>query len=125
MNQIELHPFLRQLEIVESCARFNISIVAYASLARGAPQLLTAPAVTEPARARGATPAQVCLRWAMQHGWAVIPKSASKARIAENAGALTISVLTDDEMAVLDSNMLCEPNAAEVRTCWNPYTVER
>ncbi|KAJ8602967.1 hypothetical protein CTAYLR_001577 [Chrysophaeum taylorii] len=114
VNQIELHPYLQQRDLVFLCEKENVKLQAYASLggqdssakdwaALGMPPLLDHPAVLAAAEAHGATPAAVLLRWALQHGYAIIPKSRSPDRIAHNAAALDRFDLSDAEMAALDA----------------------
>lgn len=119
VNQVELHPLLQQRHVVAACAARGVVLQAYSSLARGAPALLAHPHVAAAAAAHGVTPGQVALRWALQRGFAVIPKSASRARIVENAGALRWR-LGDAEMAALDA---LEDAVGSTRTCWDPHTV--
>lgn len=123
-NQFELHPLCRQLDIVEASRARSIAVIAYSSLARAAPELLAAPAVAAAAAAHGVTPAQVALRWAVQHGYATIPKSIREERVIENGpsnvGEGASWALSDAEMASIDALGKEQP---ELRTCWNPYTV--
>lgn len=133
VNQFELHPLCPAREIVAACRARGIEVVAYSSLARGAPQLLEAPAVAAAAAAHGVTPPQVALRWAVQRGFAVIPKSVRPDRVVENGPAAVGDgapwSLTDEELAATDA--LGDPGAAPgaarggavLRTCWDPYTV--
>lgn len=111
VNQVELSPFLQQRELRAYCARQRIQVEAYAPLVRG--QRMDHPAVVGIARRHRATPAQVLLRWGLQHGLVVIPKSARPERIRENAGALGLA-LAAEELAALDG--LDEG----YRTCWDP-----
>ncbi len=111
VNQVELSPFLQQRELRAYCARQRIQVEAYAPLVRG--QRMDHPAVVGIARRHRATPAQVLLRWGLQHGLVMIPKSARPERIRENAGALGLA-LAAEELAALDG--LDEG----YRTCWDP-----
>ncbi|KAG2422338.1 hypothetical protein HYH02_015455, partial [Chlamydomonas schloesseri] len=81
VNQFEVHPRRPRRELRQLCKQEGIAVVAYASLGCG--DLLTAPAVREVAAAVGRSPAQVLLRWALQEGCAVIPKSVRPERLAE------------------------------------------
>ena len=83
INQIEHHPWLRQREIVDATRRHGIALQAWSPLMKG--RLGEEPVIGEIARAVGRTEAQVVLRWALQHGFVVIPKSVTPARIEENA----------------------------------------
>ncbi len=83
VDQVELHPFLQQRELTIFCQARGIQLEAYAPLVKA--QRMDHPVVLEVAAAHARTPAQVLLRWGLQHGFAVLPKSVHPARIAENA----------------------------------------
>jgi 2,5-diketo-D-gluconate reductase A len=83
VNQIELHPYLTQEEVVAFCAGHQIAIESWSPLARGG-ALLSDPEVVSIARGVGKTPAQVVLRWHIERGYIVFPKSVTPARIREN-----------------------------------------
>ncbi len=82
INQVELHPYLTQAPLRAFHAEHGIATQAWSPLARGA--LLENPAVGKIAAKHGRTPAQVILRWHLQIGNVVIPKSVTPSRIAEN-----------------------------------------
>ncbi|WP_230007656.1 aldo/keto reductase [Microbacterium sp. Bi128] len=82
VNQVELHPALQQHAVTVFNAAQGIATEAWSPLAQGA--LLADPAITEIAARHGRTPAQVILRWHLQQGRIVIPKSVTPARIREN-----------------------------------------
>jgi diketogulonate reductase-like aldo/keto reductase len=82
-NQIELTPFLQRRETVSFCREKGIVVEAYSPLTRGL--RLGHPVLVEVAKRAKRTPAQVLLRWGVQHGFVVLPKSVTPARIAENA----------------------------------------
>ena len=111
VNQIELSPFLQQRETREFCATHGIVVEAYSPLTHG--QRLGNPVVVDTAARIGRSPAQVLLRWAVQHGLVVLPKSTREARIQEN-GAIFDFVLDAAAMAALDG---CEEGLA---TGWDP-----
>ncbi len=100
LNQIELHPTFAQPELREFHARHGIVTEAWAPLSRGA--VLDHPIVTGLASRYGATPAQVVLRWHLQLGNVVIPKSVTPSRIAENFDVWGFT-LDDEAMAAIDS----------------------
>ena len=114
VNQVEFSPFLYQRDLLRFCEGKGIQLIAYCPLTRG--DKLTHKLVVEIARSHGKTSAQVLLRWALQHGVAVIPKSVRSERIDENA-ALFDFELTRQEMTRLDQ--LDEG----YRTCWDPTRV--
>jgi diketogulonate reductase-like aldo/keto reductase len=111
VDQVEFSPFLFQRALLEDVRGRGIQLEAYAPLTRG--RRLDTPAIRSAAEAHGATPAQVLLRWGLQHGVVEIPKSAHAERIRENAGAFAFA-LTGAEMAALDA--LDEG----FRTSWDP-----
>lgn len=82
VNQIELHPWYFRQELVEYCHSHDVIVQAAAPLARGA--ILQDPVVSEVAEAHGVTPAQVCLRWAVEKEIVVLPKSTDPDHIAAN-----------------------------------------
>ena len=82
VNQVELHPALQQHDVTVFNAAHGIATEAWSPLAQGA--LLSDPAIKEIAARHGRTPAQVILRWHLQQGRIVIPKSVTPARIREN-----------------------------------------
>jgi diketogulonate reductase-like aldo/keto reductase len=98
INQIELHPLLPQDELRAYHADHGIVTEAWAPLARG--RLMADPVVTGVAGRVGATPAQVLLAWQLALGNVAIPKSVTPARIAENLGALDVSLSADDQAAI-------------------------
>ena len=82
LNQIELHPGLQQVELRAFHAEHGIATEAWSPLAKG--ELLNDPVITEIADRLGRTPAQVILRWHLQLGNIVIPKSVTPERIRQN-----------------------------------------
>jgi diketogulonate reductase-like aldo/keto reductase len=124
VNQIELHPYYPQLELVALCRQRGIAVQAYSSLGQGG-ALLRDPAVVRIAAAHGdCTAAQVCLRWAVQKCYAVIPRSTRRERIEENARATDgeFLTLTEEEMSELDA-LLFSDESKRVKLCWDPETV--
>jgi diketogulonate reductase-like aldo/keto reductase len=110
VNQIELHPGLQQAELRGFHAQHDIATEAWSPLAQGA--VLGDTAIAAVADRHGKSPAQVVLRWHLQLGNVVIPKSATPARIRENFDIFDFA-LTDDEMqaiAALDQGMRTGPN---------------
>ena len=100
VNQIQLSPFEYRRRLIDACDRHGIAVEAYSPLTTGA--RLDDPAVAEIANSTGRTPAQVMLRWGLQRGFAVIPKSADRERIAENFTALDFELGSED-MGTLDA----------------------
>ncbi|MET7758896.1 aldo/keto reductase [Streptomyces sp. NPDC005389] len=98
VNQIELHPALQQRELRELHAAHSIVTEAWSPLAQGA--VLAEPAIADIAARHGKSPAQVVLRWHLQLGNVVIPKSVTPARIRENIDVFDFA-LSDEEMSAL------------------------
>ncbi|MGG1444690.1 aldo/keto reductase [Brevibacillus laterosporus] len=98
LNQIEMHPFLIQEELRQYCEQHGIYVEAWRPLMRGN---LEVPLVQEMAERYQKTPAQIVLRWDLQHKVLVIPKSVRKERIIENADLFDFE-LTDEDMTMLD-----------------------
>ena len=101
INQIELHPYLPQAELRAVHAELGIATEAWAPLAR-AGDIFEAPPVVAASRRSGKTPAQVVLRWQLQLGNVLIPKSVTPSRIAENIDIFDFE-LTDDEMRAIEA----------------------
>ncbi|MFT3927605.1 MAG: aldo/keto reductase [Myxococcales bacterium] len=99
INQIELSPFLQRRETRALCREQGIVVEAYSPLTRG--QRLGHPQVMAVASQCGRTPAQVLLRWGIQHGLVVLPKSTHAARIDENANLFDFE-LSAEAMESLD-----------------------
>jgi 2,5-diketo-D-gluconate reductase A len=101
VNQIELHPYLVQDELRKFHAKHGILTEAWSPIARGG-ELLRDPVVTTIAEKYGKTPAQVVIRWHLQLGNLVIPKSVTPERIVENFDVFDIELAGDDVAALLD-----------------------
>ena len=113
VNQVELHPFFTQQAIRKACRKHGIITEAWspiggvfqrnrkATASMGANGPLDHPTVTELAGKYAKTPAQVVLRWHLQHGIVAIPKSVHAERIAENADVFDFR-LTEEEMRRID-----------------------
>jgi D-xylose reductase len=106
--QVELHPYLAQEKLLRFCHESGIAVTAFSPLgapsyvplgmATTADSVLEHPTVTKIAHEVGRTPAQVVLRWGVQRGTAVIPKTSRPERLRENF-ALFDFALTDDQVA--------------------------
>lgn len=101
-NQIEYHPCLNQDKVLTKCREHGMAVVSYCPLFRGG-DIFDHDSVKAIAEAHEKTPAQVILRWHMQHdGVGAIPRSTNPARIRENLDVMGFA-LSDDEMATLSS----------------------
>jgi 2,5-diketo-D-gluconate reductase A len=103
VNQIEVNPYLTQQEVREFCAEHQIAIEAWSPLARGG-ELLRDPVVVSIAEAAGKTPAQVVLRWHIQRGDIIFPKSVTPARIGENIDIFDFELSGQDHEAITSLN---------------------
>lgn len=99
VNQIELHPWCQQREVVAYCEAHGIAVVAYSPLTKGTK--LRDRHLATIARKVERTPAQVLLRWSLQKRFITIPKSAQRERIIENAAIFDFALNTE-HMATLD-----------------------
>jgi 2,5-diketo-D-gluconate reductase A len=101
VNQIQLSPEIARTELRDFDDEHGVVTESWSPLGRGR-MLFEHPAVEQAARAHGRSPAQVVLRWHLQHGLVAIPKSSRAERIAENFAVFDFA-LTADEMAALDA----------------------
>jgi len=136
VNQVEFHPYLYQRDLLDFCAGEGIVIEAYSPLTKGVrlkdPKLVAVARKykkTEPQQAtpwsrlplldrlsrvsETKSPAQILIRWALQHGLVVIPKSANRRRIFEDADVFDFEISAED-MEILDRFN------ENLRTCWDP-----
>jgi len=136
VNQVEFHPYLYQRDLLDCCASKGMVIEAYSPLTKGErlndPKLVAiakkySTGEAQTARSRSRLPlvdrllphsktkstAQILIRWALQHGLVVIPKSANRTRICENADVFDFEISAED-MRLLDGFN------ENLRTCWDP-----
>jgi len=99
VNQYEFHPWLQQPGLLGYCEGRDIVVQAWAPLMRG--RVAEIPEIVEIGARHGKTPAQVTLRWILQHGVTTIPKSVHPERIAENADVFDFQ-LSVEEMRTID-----------------------
>ena len=97
VNQIECHPFFQRGADIECAEHFGVAVEAWAPFAEGGRGIWTNETLIKIAGVHGKTVAQVILRWNIQRGVAVIPKSVHKERIVENSRVFDFT-LTEDEM---------------------------
>jgi D-xylose reductase len=110
MLQIESHPYLTQEALLRTAQSYNIAVTAFSPLgalsyvsidmATEADSVLKEPVVMAAAERASVTPAQVVLRWGVQRGTAVIPKTSRSERLVENL-SLAHFALTDEEMKAI------------------------
>ncbi len=101
VNQVELHPFFAQRNALTVMKEFGVVPEAWGPLAEGKHGIFTHPVLTEIGAKYGKTPAQVALRWNVQRGVVIIPKSTHAERMAENLDIWDFA-LTDDDMKKID-----------------------
>jgi len=111
-NQVEFHPYHYQKELLEYCNSKNIVIEAYSPLVHA--KRMDEPRLVSISEEIGKTPAQILIRWAMQRGMVVLPKSVNQGRIVENFSVFDFEI-PDSLMKRLDD--LDETFV----TCWDPH----
>lgn len=98
VNQVETHPHYQQTEASNWMQKYGVQHEAWASFGEGRNGLFTQPVLVEIGRSHGKSAAQVMLRWALQRGIVVIPKSVHRERMAENIDVFNFE-LSNEEMA--------------------------
>ena len=114
VNQFELHPFNTRKELIAYCQDMGIAVTSYSPLARG--RKLANPILVAFAARYHKTPAQMAIRWVLQQGIIVIPKSVHRERIIENAQVFDFEI-TPADMAALDG---LNENYSVVPLDWAP-----
>ncbi|GAB2477818.1 aldo/keto reductase [Jatrophihabitans fulvus] len=102
VNQIEVHPYLTQSELRGYCAEHQIAVEAWSPIAQG--KVLDDPIITSVAEKYGKTPAQVVLRWHLERGDIVFPKSTTPERIVENFAVFDFELDGDDIETIASVN---------------------
>ncbi len=102
INQIELHPAFQQRDVTTHNRSLGVHIEAWGPLGQGKYPLLEEEALVNAGNAHGKSPAQVAIRWHLQHERIIFPKSNSRERIAENFQVFDFELSTA-EMAAIDS----------------------
>ncbi len=100
INQVEWHPFVLQQPLVDYCRERHIQLEAWSPLARG--KYFDNPTISGLAQKYGKTPAQIMIRWDLEHGVVTIPKSVHRERILENSRVFDFS-LTEEDVGALDA----------------------
>jgi 2,5-diketo-D-gluconate reductase A len=98
VNQIEVNPYLTQDDVRGFCAEHQIAVEAWSPLARG--HALSDPTIDDIARRVGRAPAQVILRWHIERGDIVFPKSITPSRIRENIDIFDFDLTGEDVEAI-------------------------
>lgn len=102
VNQIELHPYYAQKKLLPFLAEKNVAVEAWYPLGHGNKKLLEEGVLAEIAGKYGKTPSQIILRWHLQHGYIVFPKTQSPAHMRENMDIFDF-LLTETEMNLIDA----------------------
>ena len=100
VNQIELHPTWQQREVVEYCKAHGIAVEAYSPMARGADLNAGNGTIERIAAAHGVTPAQVILRWHIENGTIIIPKSTHAERQKQNLDLFGFALAPEEHAAI-------------------------
>ncbi len=111
VNQVELHVFLQQPELVDYCRTAGIAIEAYSPLAHG--KRMDDPVITDIATKHDKTYAQIMLRWGIENGLIILPKSTTPERVRENIALFDFELYLEDLQRITKLNR-------NMRTCWDP-----
>ncbi|HEY5442399.1 MAG TPA: aldo/keto reductase [Candidatus Saccharimonadales bacterium] len=114
INQVELHVFLQQPELVTYCRDHNITLEAYSPLAHG--KAMDNPVVVGLAEKHGKSYAQIMLRWCLEQDFVVLPKSVTPKRIQQNIDIFDFKLDADDRAALAKQDQ-------NLRICWSPVHV--
>ncbi|HSX47178.1 MAG TPA: aldo/keto reductase [Patescibacteria group bacterium] len=114
INQVELHIFLQQPDLIKFCHERQIQIEAYSPLAHG--HMPENPTITKLMEKYNKTYAQIVLRWLVEQQIVIIPKSVTPARIAENINIFDFKLSDDDMNEIANLNL-------NKRYCWSPERI--
>ncbi|MDP9130205.1 MAG: aldo/keto reductase [Candidatus Binatota bacterium] len=114
VNQVELHVFLQQPELIKYCHDNNIAVEAYSPLAHA--KAMDNEVIAGIAQKHGKTYAQIMLRWLVEQDLIVLPKSVTPSRIRENIEIFDFKLDQEDLAAIAEQNQ-------DMRTCWSPVHV--
>jgi 2,5-diketo-D-gluconate reductase A len=110
INQIELHPLMQQRQLHAWNATHKIQTESWSPLAQGGEGVFDQKIIRQLADKYGKTPAQIVIRWHLDSGLVVIPKSVTPSRIAENlTSGISVLIKTNCEIAKLDQNKRLGP----------------
>ena len=118
VNQIEMHPWNQQKEIVQFCREEGIVVQAYSPLTQG--KKLADPVIGAVAKKHGKSAAQVVLRWCLEQGVVAIPKSENPGRIKENAGIYEFELDEEDKGRIAELDQGMQGNVGD----WDPWAHE-
>lgn len=117
VNQIEVHPFNTRSQLTKYCQQQGIVVEAYAPLARAL--RMKHPVITELSKKYSATPAQIMVRWSLQHDYVPLPKSVKQERIVENADVGGFEITSEDVKRLddLDEYLVTGKYLAHFKVC--------
>lgn len=127
VNQVELHPFFAQANALNTMKTLNVQPEAWGPMAEGRHNIFSHPVLTEIGARYGKTAAQVALRWNVQRGVVVIPKSTHRERMEENFDIWNFA-LTDKEMEAINAldlghSEIVDHSSAETATWLNGWKI--
>ncbi|MGH7157982.1 MAG: aldo/keto reductase [Candidatus Saccharimonadales bacterium] len=111
VNQVELHVYLQQPQLVAFCQKHDIVVEAYSPLAHG--YGLDNPTLAQIGKQYGKTPAQIMIRWCIEQGTVPLPKSTHAQRIKENIDVFDFKLSKNDLQKI-------DKLEQDYRTCWDP-----
>lgn len=127
VNQVELHPFFAQSDALETMKEFGIVPEAWGPMAEGKHGIFTHPVLTEIGAKYGKTAAQAALRWNVQRGVVIIPKSVHKERMEENLNIWDFALSSEDMEAIsaldLGHSEIIDHSAAETAKWLNSWKI--
>jgi diketogulonate reductase-like aldo/keto reductase len=114
VNQVEWHPFVLQKSLLDFCKKEGIQFEAWSPLTRG--KFLDNEVIQSIARKHEKTPAQVLIRWDLQHEVVTIPKSVHRERIEENSKVFDFELSSEDmqRLDALDTDTRIGPHPDEM-----------
>lgn len=115
VNQVELHVYLQQPELVAYCKEKGIVLEAYSPLAHG--YGIDNPVLTKIGKAHDKSPAQVMIHWCIERGFVVLPKTTHKERLKQNMDVFDFELSKEEIKALSELNK-------DYRTCWDPTNVQ-
>ncbi len=127
VNQVELHPFFAQTGALATMKEFGVQPEAWGPLAEGKHGIFTHPALTEIGAKYGKTAAQVALKWNVQRGVVIIPKTVHKERMEENLGIWDFRLSDEDMEAIgaldLGHSEIIDHSAADTAKFLNGWKI--
>ena len=127
VNQVELHPFFAQADAIENMKAYNVQPEAWGPMAEGRHGIFTHPVLTEIGEKYGKSAAQVALRWNVQRGVVIIPKSTHKERMEENFNIWDFALSDADMRAIaaldLGHSEIVDHGSAETAKFLNSWKI--